>query len=82
MSGRSIGLELLQLRAAIPDLPDVHRSIQIRPVVGTRKWMQEPADMGLPCAYIEIEVVLPVPQLTGRWLLLRCGCRNLGERRE
>jgi hypothetical protein len=66
MSGRTIGLDLLQLRAAIPNLPDVHRSIQIHPVVGARKWMLEAADMGLPCPYVEIEIVLPVPQLAGR----------------
>jgi hypothetical protein len=57
--GGRIGLDLLQLRAPIPNLPDVHCSIQIYSVVGARNWMQEAADMGLPCPYVEIEIALP-----------------------
>src|SRR5258708_31482014 len=75
---RTVSLDLLQLRAAVPNLPDVHRTIQLDPVVGARKWMQEAADMGLPCTYVEIEIVLSVPELAGWWRLLRC-CRRLGE---
>jgi hypothetical protein len=59
MSGRAVGLDFLQLRAAIPNLPDVHRSIQVHPVGGARKWVQEAADMGLPCSYVEVEIVCP-----------------------
>jgi len=40
--------------------------------------MLEAADMGLPCPYVEIEIVLSVPQLAGRWLL-RHSCESLGE---
>jgi hypothetical protein len=78
MSGRTVGLDLLQLRSAIPNLPDMHRSIQIHPVVGTRKRMQEEAGMDLPCPNVEIEIMLPVPQLAGRWLHGRCW-HSLGE---
>src|SRR5258706_2916872 len=78
MSGRTVGLDLLQLRSAIPNLPDMHRSIQIHPVVGARKRMQEEAGMDLPCPNVEIEIMLPVPQLAGRWLHGRC-CHSLGE---
>jgi hypothetical protein len=52
MSGRTVGLDLLQPRSAIPNLPDMHRSIQIHPVVGTRKRMQEEAGtraLGIGC---------------------------------
>src|SRR5260370_223998 len=69
---RTISLDLLQLRATIPNLPDVHRTIQLDPVVGARKWMQESADMCLPCTDVEIEIVLSVPHLAGCWRLLRC----------
>jgi hypothetical protein len=69
VSRRTISLDLLQLRAAIPNLPDVHRTIQLDPVVGARKWMQEAADMGLPCTYVEIKIVLPISVLASCALL-------------
>jgi hypothetical protein len=40
--------------------------------------MQKAADMGVPHSDVEIEIVLSVPQLAGRWLLRRC-CHSLGE---
>jgi hypothetical protein len=39
--GGRIGLDLLQLRAAIQNLSDVDRSIQIPHTRWSRKWMQD-----------------------------------------
>jgi hypothetical protein len=58
--GGRIGLDLLQLRAAIQKTFGralFHSDLLSR---WSRKWMQEAADMGLPCPYVEIEIVLPV----------------------
>lgn len=78
MSDRTVCLDLLELRWAIPNLPDMHGSIQIRPVLGTRRRMQEEASMNLPCPNKEIEIMLPVLQLAGRCLRGRCR-HSLGE---
>lgn len=66
-----MSIDLLELRAAIPNLPDAHRSIQFHPIRGSRKWMQETPDMGVPNSEVEIEIVLPVRQFSGRFLLRR-----------
>jgi hypothetical protein len=65
MSGQTVGLDLLELRSAIPNLSDMQLSIQIHPVLGARKRMQEEADMGLPCPNVEIEIMLPVAHAPG-----------------
>src|SRR5579863_5582809 len=75
MAGRTIGLDLLQLRATVPNLPDVNRAVQIHPIIGAAKWMQEAMDMGFPCPYIEIEIMLSVSQFAGLSRLL-CSCQR------
>lgn len=69
--GGVAGFELLQVGAPIPYFSDSNGTVRFNPSVGASERMNEEADMRVPCAKVEVEVVLPVAKL------LR-GCRSLG----
>jgi len=69
--GGVAGFELFQAGAPIPYLSDGNGAVRFNPSVGADEGMIEEADMRVPCAKVEVEVVLPVAKLL-------YGCRSLG----
>ena len=62
MAGRAVGHELHQVGAAIPDLPDDGRALDLDPGRGAGQRMQATRQVGLPGADLEVEIVLAVPR--------------------
>src|SRR5262249_60286783 len=78
VTGRPIGLELDEIGAAVPDLPDHGRALVLEPRRGPGQGALEAAEARLPGADLEIEIVLPVPRRGG--LMGFGGGRGGGER--
>jgi hypothetical protein len=68
--GGAAGFELFQVGAPIPYFSNGSGSVRFNPAVGAGERMNEEADVRVPRANVEVEVVLPVAKLL-------CGCRSL-----
>src|ERR1700733_2233592 len=65
MTLRTVGFNLLQLPAAIPDLPNRHRPVEFHRLIRPRKRIEHTPYMRMPDTQVEIEVVLPVSYSNG-----------------
>jgi hypothetical protein len=63
VTARAIGLELLDLRGAVPQEARHAGSIELDPLVGAGQRMQAALEVDVPVTNLEIEVVLPVGRL-------------------
>jgi hypothetical protein len=61
VTGRAIGLDLLELRTAIPNLLDDDGSLEFDPGVRALERMLEALYVSVPSTNVEVEIVLPVP---------------------
>src|SRR5579862_282207 len=73
----AVGLEFLDLRASIPNLPRHGSAIELHPLIRTGQRIQAALQMDFPAAKFEIEIVLPVRE---RRRLLRIGLRGVRAR--
>src|ERR1700722_20216744 len=65
MAPRPVRFDLLDLGLAAPDVVHHHGTVQFGPVAGTAERMLQAADVGIPTAEVEIEIVLPLPLRAG-----------------
>jgi len=77
VSAGTVGLDLLNLTAAVPYFPDDDRALHRRPGGGSGKRVTEAGDMGLPGSKVKIKVMPSVPNSSGRQRL----CRATGPHR-
>jgi len=58
VSGRAVCAEFDQICVAVPNRADGRPAVTLNPVRRTAKRRRETAQVGFPCAYLEIKVVL------------------------